>query len=70
MKTAGAPGGSVDTRLGMAERALNEPRNLTSTTATSKTTLQITTKNREETNNKGRHKNLTATIWFTTCSNI
>jgi arylamine N-acetyltransferase len=39
---------SLYTRLGIAEHALNEPRNLTSTT------LQTTTKNKD----KIRHKNL------------
>jgi hypothetical protein len=49
-------------RLAIAERALNDPRNLTSPqlnySDSSKTTLKITTKNREANNDKIGHKNL------------
>jgi hypothetical protein len=62
-KTAGAVktgGASRMTQLGIVARALNEPRNLTSTTATpQKTTLKITTKNREENNDEIRRNLLT-----------
>jgi maltodextrin utilization protein YvdJ len=50
------------------ERALNQQRNLISTTAqllysdTSKTTLKITSKNGQAKNDKRRHKNLTADV--------
>jgi hypothetical protein len=45
--------------------ALNEARNLTSTNSdTSKTAWKITTKNREESNDKRRHKNLTLCIAY------
>jgi hypothetical protein len=48
------------TRLGIVARALNEPRNLTSTIATpQKTTLKITTKIREAKKDKQRCSILT-----------
>jgi hypothetical protein len=56
--------------LGTAERALNEPRNLTATSLQrhfnhsdiSKTTLKITTKKREENNDKETTKSLHLSI--------
>jgi hypothetical protein len=53
-------GSSQTPGLGIAERALNDPRNLTSTNGdTSKRTRKITTQNKEAINDKRRHKNVT-----------
>jgi hypothetical protein len=53
----------LDTRLGIAERALNDPRNLTSTTLQPqrqlKNNIKNDNKNGEENDDKGRHKNRT-----------
>jgi Zn-finger nucleic acid-binding protein len=48
--------GSLDARLGIAERALNDPRKSTATPEKHEKSQQ---KNREENNDKRRHKNLT-----------
>jgi hypothetical protein len=53
-------GCSLDPGLAIAERALNDTRNLTSNNSdTSKRKAKIITQNKEAINDKRRHKNLT-----------
>jgi hypothetical protein len=63
-RKSGEQGGGVVSDRGSLRRA-NEARNLTSTNSdTSTRTGKMTTQNKEAINNKRRHKDVTAKIWF------